>query len=63
MGYLQSLAVVRELRVLEARPDRLQVHLELAVGPEGFARFVDAGGTLELDPQATGDTPRYQLKP
>lgn len=63
MGYLQSLAVVRELRVLEAQPDRLQIHLELAVGPEGFARFVDAGDTLELDPQATGDTPRYQLKP
>lgn len=63
MGYLQSLAVVRELRVLEASPDRLQVHLELAVGPEGFARFVASGDTLELDPLSPDDAPRYQLRP
>ena len=63
MGYLQTLAVVRELRVIEAQPDRLQVHLELAVGPEGFARFVASGDTLEQVPQVAEGAPRYQLKP
>lgn len=63
MGYLQTLAVVRELRVVEARPESLRIHLELAVGPEGFARFVAAGDTLEADPLAPGEAPRYQLKP
>lgn len=63
MGYLQSLAVVRELRVVEAGPESLKLHLELAVGPEGFARFVASGNTLVRDPLAPEDAPRFQLKP
>lgn len=63
IGYLQTLAVVRSLRVLVAEPDRLQVQLDLAVGPEGFARFVAAGDILQADPLASEGTPRYLLQP
>lgn len=63
MGYLQTLAVVRALHVVEATPDRVHLHLDLAVGPEGFARFVAAGDTLQADPLAPEGASRYQLKP
>ena len=63
MGYLQTLAVVRALHIVEATSERVQLQLDLAVGPEGFARFVAAGTTLEADPLAPEGSARYQLKP
>jgi hypothetical protein len=63
MGYLQTLAVVRALHIVEASPDRVQLQLDLAVGPDGFARFVAAGGTLEADPLAPEGASRFRLKP
>jgi hypothetical protein len=63
MGYLQTLAVVRALHIVEASPDRVRLQLDLAVGPQGFARFVASGDTLQADPLAPEDAPRYQLKP
>lgn len=68
MGYLQTLAVVRGVQVLDAGPDSLRLNLDLAVGPEGFDRFVAAGDTLQADahpplPLVTEDARRYQLKP
>jgi hypothetical protein len=62
MGYLQTLAVVRSVTVLEATPEQLNLSLELAVGPDGFSRFVGAGDTLEADPLASLDAPRYLLR-
>ena len=62
MGYLQTLAVVRSVTVLDATPEQLNLSLDLAIGAEGFARFVGAGGTLEADPLASPDAPRYQLR-
>jgi len=61
MGYLQTLAVVRSVTVLDASPEQLTLQLDLAVGPEGFARFVAAGGTLRADPLAGEGAPRYLL--
>lgn len=63
MGYLQTLAVVRSLKVMQATPESLRVELDLAVGPEGFARFVAAGGTLQADPYAGEGVARYLLQP
>ena len=63
MGYLQTLAVVRGVRVLEAEADHLLLELELAVGPEGFERFAAAGGVLQLEPSADAGNPRYVLQP
>jgi hypothetical protein len=62
MGYLQTLAVVRSVTVLDATPEQLNLSLDLAVGPEGFARFVGAGSTLEADPLASPDAPRFLLR-
>jgi hypothetical protein len=63
MGYLQTLAVVRSVQVLEAQPEALRLQLELAVGPEGFARLVAGGGVLQADSMASQDVPRYLLQP
>jgi hypothetical protein len=62
MGYLQTLAVVRSVTVLDASPEQLTLSLDLAVGPDGFARFVGAGSTLEADPLATPEAPRFLLR-
>jgi hypothetical protein len=62
MGYLQSLPVVRSVDVLEAGADTLRLQLDLAVGPEGFDRFVASGSTLDADTVPTGDTPRFRLR-
>lgn len=62
MGYLQSLAVVQSVRVVEAGPEFLRLHLELAVGVEGFDRFVASGNTLEADAAPDGDVKRYHLR-
>lgn len=62
MGYLQTLAVVRSVTVLEASPEQVNLQLDLAVGPGGFTRFVAAGNTLEADPLASEDAPRFLLR-
>ena len=62
MGYLQGLAVVRSVDVLEAGPDALRLRLDLAVGADGFARFVDSGSTLDAQTVSPGEPPRYLLR-
>lgn len=62
MGYLQSLAVVRGVEVLDAGAESLRLRLDLAVGPAGFDRFVASGNTLSVQAVPTGDVPRYQLR-
>jgi len=63
MGYLQTLAVVTGLRVVRAEADALSLQLDLAVGAEGFDRFVAAGSVLARDPVAGGGVPTYRLLP
>ena len=74
MGYLQTLPVVRELTVLEATPDSLQLRLDLAVGLSSFDGFLAAGDVLEVEAAApvmpgSGTVPgepaeaRYRLRP
>ena len=62
MGYLQSMAVVRSVEVLEAGTDSLRLQLDLSVGPAGFDRFVASGNTLDAQTVADGDTPRFHLR-
>jgi uncharacterized protein len=62
MGYLQTLAVVRSVAVISATPEQLELQVDLAVSADGFARFVGAGSTLEADPLASTDAPRYLLR-
>jgi len=63
MGYLQTLAVVQGLQVQRATPDGLILDLKLAVGREGFERFLAAGNQLDVDPMSSPDRPRYRLQP
>ena len=62
MGYLQTLAVVRSVTVVDASAEQLTLSLDPAVGPEGLARFVGAGSTLQADPLASPDAPRFLLR-
>lgn len=64
MGYLQTLAVVRGLRVVRAEADALELELDLAVGVEGFDRFVAAGTVLVAAPAGPdAAVPVYRLLP
>jgi hypothetical protein len=63
MGYLQTLAVVQDLAVVSATPDLLVLDLGLAVGREGFERFLMAGSELQVDALSSADRPRYVLQP
>jgi hypothetical protein len=63
MGYLQTLAVVQGLTVVSATPESLVLDLKLAVGREGFERFLLAGNQLQADPLSSADRPRYVLQP
>lgn len=63
MGYLQTLAVVKGLRVQRAEAERLVLELDLAVGVEGFDRFVAAGSVLAADLPAGDGPARYRLLP
>ena len=62
MGYLQSMAVVQSVEVVEAGTESLTLQLDLSVGREGFDRFVASGNTLDVQTVADGDTPRFRLR-
>lgn len=55
MGYLQTLAVVRGIVPVEATPERLRLHLDLATGLEGFEALIGGGQTLTVLGGAVGE--------
>ena len=63
MAYLQSMAVVRKVTVLEARPGQIRLQLDLGVGMRGFLPIVGNGGVLvpDLEP-ALGGVTRFNLQ-
>lgn len=63
MAYLQTLAVVRKVAVVEARPGQVRLQLDLGVGMRGFLPMVGAGGVLvpDLEPGA-GGVSRFSLQ-
>lgn len=62
MGYLQTLAVVRELDVLAAEPDQLRLRLDLAVGDRGFSALVAGGQVLVEEASLADGSLRYRLR-
>jgi len=50
MGYLQALAIVRKVTIVEAAPDRLRLQLAMNIGMKGFRGLVDNGTTLRSSP-------------
>jgi uncharacterized protein len=64
LGYLQQLALVRATTPVRALDRRLLLDLDLGTGIDGFARVVDAGGTLQaLPPQPGERVRRFRLEP
>lgn len=63
MSYLQTLAVVRKVAVVEARPGQLRLQLDLAVGMRGFLPMVAMGGVLVPDSEpGTSGVTRFSLQ-
>ena len=67
MSYLQTLAVVRKVTVIQASPEQLRLQVDLAVGMKGFRSMVGTGGVLrpasETGAGATsGGVPRFVLQ-
>jgi len=62
-AYLQSLPVLRQYEVMEARPDRLRVRFDLAVDRVRFEALLAGSGRLAVEPtdaEAPG-LPRYRF--
>lgn len=63
MAYLQTLAVVRKVGVVEARPGRVRLQLDLGVGMRGFLPMVGTGGVLVPDSEpGAGGVTRFSLQ-
>jgi hypothetical protein len=63
MSYLQTLAVVRKVTVVEARPGSLRLQLDLGVGMRGFLPMVSTGTVLVPDSEpAIGGVTRFSLQ-
>lgn len=46
MGYLQQMAIVRRVQVIQATPELLRLELDMNVGMKGFNTMIGSGGTL-----------------
>lgn len=63
MAYLQALAVVRKVTVVEARPGQIRLQLDLGVGMRGFLPMVATGGVLVPDSEpGAGGVTRFSLQ-
>ncbi len=63
MSYLQTLAVVRKVNVVEARPGRIRLQLDLGIGMRGFLPMVGTGGVLVPDSEpGSGGVTRFSLQ-
>jgi len=61
--YLETLAIVRKVDVLEASPEHLRFALELSVGLKGFRSLVNSGSVLRSEEaMAAGDSARFVLQ-
>ena len=69
VSYLQRMAIVRKISVVEATPDKLRMQLDLGLGMKGFRTLLASGGTLrpassDADSPApgSGSVPRFELQ-
>jgi uncharacterized protein len=61
LSYLQGLAMVRKVQVVEARPDSLRLQVDLAVGLRAFLPVV-AGGDVLLAGDTSAGVTRFSLR-
>lgn len=62
-AYLQSLPLLRDHEVLEARAEGLRLRLDLAVDRARFEALLAGGSVLAVEPVAAGEPPRYRFRP
>jgi len=62
-AYLQTLPVLRDHEVLEARAEALSLRLDLAVDRARFEALLASGAVLAVEPVAPGESPRYRFRP
>lgn len=62
MAYLQTMAVVRKVGVLEAQPGRLRLSLDLGLGLRGFLPLVAGGDVLVPAESSPGAVTRFNLQ-
>ena len=63
MAYLQTMAVVRKVSVLEAQPGELRLQLDLGVGLRGFLPMVAGGNVLvPASEPSSGAVTRFNLQ-
>ena len=56
MAYLETLAVVRKVEVIQASPAQLLLSLDLGVGMKGFRSLVGSGSVLHSVSETTGNS-------
>ncbi len=57
MGYLQQMAIVRRVQVIQATPELLRLELDMNVGMKGFNTLIGSGGALRsTDSNTSSDT-------
>jgi hypothetical protein len=66
MSYLQTLAVVSKVTVIQATPEQLRLQLDLSVGMKGFRSMVGSGDVLRASSETgtgvAGSVPRFILQ-
>jgi hypothetical protein len=63
MAYLETLAIVRKVNVIDVSPERMRLALDLSVGLKGFRSLVDSGSVLRsTDVSAAGDATRFVVQ-
>ena len=56
MGYLQQMAIVRRVQVIQATPELLRLELDMNVGMKGFNTMIGSGGTLRSSDSSSDAT-------
>ncbi|MEO6173391.1 MAG: DUF2066 domain-containing protein, partial [Arenimonas sp.] len=57
MGYLQQLAIVRRVQIVQATPELLKLELDMNAGIKGFRTLIGSGNTLRnADPEIPQDS-------
>jgi hypothetical protein len=61
MAYLETLAIVRRVVVIDVSPERMRLALDLGVGLKGFHSLVDNGSVLR-SADGSGDAARFVVQ-
>jgi uncharacterized protein len=63
MGYLQQMAVVRRVQVIQATPEMLKLEIDMNVGMKGFRTLIASGSTLRAADSSPSVEPEDDAAP